>query len=166
MVLRALSGLIIDRRGLQGSAQALILAPPSNVFRLVSDITRMGEWSPECRRCEWLDEDAAASVGARFRGFNQRGCLKWRMNCAVSAFEPDRVFAFEVSSPGGRLQTRWRYEFEPAEGGTTLTESFEVMWYTRVLTRLFFGGPQRRLAQLEDSVRHTLDRIKAAAEIS
>ena len=87
------------------------------------------------------------------------------MNCTVSAFEPDRVFAFEVSTLGGRLQTRWRYELEPAEGGTILTERFEVLWYKPVITRLFFGGPQRRLAQLEDSVRQTLDRIKAAAEI-
>ncbi len=35
-----------------------------------------------------------------------------------------------------------------------------------VLTpRQFFGGRQRRLAQLEDGVRETLARIKAAAEI-
>ena len=79
------------------------------------------------------------------------------MNCTVSAFE--------VSTPGGRLQTRWRYELEPTESGTILTERFEVLWYKPVIIRLFFGGPQRRLAQLEDSVRRTLDRIKAAAEI-
>ncbi len=165
MVIRALSGLVVDRRGLQGEAQTVILSPPSSVFRLVSDITRMGEWSPECRRCEWLDEDAGASVGARFRGYNQRGWLKWQMNCTVSAFEPERVFAFEVSAPGGRLQTRWRYEIEPAEGGTILTESFQVLWYIRFFYRLFFGGRQRRLAQLEDGVRQTLARIKVAAEI-
>ena len=83
----------------------------------------------------------------------------------INAFEPERVFAFEVSTPGGRLQTRWRYEIQPAEGSTILTESFQVLWYIRFLTRLFFGGRQRRLAQLEDGVRRTLDRIKAAAEI-
>ena len=165
MVIRALSGLVVDRRGLQGEAQAFILSPPSSVFRLVSDITRMGEWSPECRRCEWLDEDAGASVGARFRGYNQRGWLKWQMNCTVSAFEPDRVFAFEVSRPSGQPQTRWRYELEPTEGGSILTESFEVMWYNNIVTRLFYGGPQHRLAQLEDGVRQTLARIKVAAEI-
>ena len=76
MVHGALSGLMINQSGLQGRAQALILAPPSSVFRLVSDITRMGEWSPECRRCEWLDDVASASVGARFRGYNQRGWVK------------------------------------------------------------------------------------------
>ncbi len=73
MVIRALSGLVVDRRGLQGEAQAVILSPPISVFQLVSDITRMGEWSLECRCCEWVDEDADASVGARFRGYNQRG---------------------------------------------------------------------------------------------
>jgi len=164
MVLRALSGLIIDRRGLRGRAQVLILAQPNRVFRLLSDITKMGEWSPECRRCEWLDDVAAPSVGARFRGYNQRGWLKWRMNCTVSAYDADRFFAFEVSPPGGRLQTRWRYELRPAKGGTILTESFEVLWYIHITFRLFFGGPRRRLAQLEDGLRQTLDRIKAAAE--
>ena len=165
MVLESLSRLMINQSGLQGRAEALILAPPSSVFRLVSDITRVGEWSPECRRCEWLDDVAPTSVGARFRGYNQRGWVKCRMNCTVSAFEPDRVFAFEVSTPGGRLQTRWRYELEPTAVGTILAERFEVLWYKPVIIRLLFGGRQRRLAQLEDSVRQTLDRIRAAAEM-
>ena len=32
-----------------------VSAPPERVYGLISDITRMGEWSPECRRCEWID---------------------------------------------------------------------------------------------------------------
>ena len=150
------------KSGLQGKAETLVLAPPDRVYQLLSDVTRMGEWSPECYRCEWLDGVTAPSVGARFKGYNRRGWRRWAGPCRVTAVDMGRVFAFETL-PGGRAQTKWRYELEPAEGGTTLTESFEVLWHTRVLIWLY-GGPRRRLAQMEESVRHTLERIKAAAE--
>ncbi|MGB8503197.1 SRPBCC family protein, partial [Mycobacterium sp.] len=56
-----------------GSANVHIDAPPLAVYRLVSDITRMGQWSPECYRCEWLDGATGATVDARFRGHNRLG---------------------------------------------------------------------------------------------
>jgi len=105
---------------------------------------------------------AAPAVGARFKGHNRRGWRRWAVPCRVTAVEPGRAFAFETI-PGGQVQTMWRYELEPAEGGTILQESFQVLWYTRGLIRLF-GGSQRRLAQMEEGVRQTLGRIKAAAE--
>lgn len=56
-----------------GQARIEIDASPQRVYELVSDITRMGEWSPECYRCEWLDGATTATVGARFRGHNRLG---------------------------------------------------------------------------------------------
>jgi hypothetical protein len=86
------------------------------------------------------------------------------MICTVTAAEPGRVFAFEVRPRGGKLQSGWRYELQPAEDGTILTESFEVFWYLKLVVRLFFGSSQARLAQLSEGVRQTLQRIKAVAE--
>jgi uncharacterized protein YndB with AHSA1/START domain len=45
-----------------------IAAPPDAVYDLIADVTRMGEWSPECVRCRWLDGAQEARPGARFRG--------------------------------------------------------------------------------------------------
>jgi len=149
---------------LQGKGQLHISAPPKKVYQLISDVTRMGEWSPECYKCEWLDGATAPVVGARFRGYNRRGWLKWTTTPRITEADPGLVFAFEVDQWGGRNRTIWRYEFEPEEGGTRLTESFHVLKYVRIVTRLFYGGPQRRQAELEEGVRQTLKRIKAVAE--
>ena len=154
----------VGATGLKGQAEVLVLAPPDRIFQLVSDVTRIGEWSPECYRCEWLDGATGPAVGARFKGYNRRGWLRWSMVCKVTAAEPGRAFAFEVRPRGGKVQSRWRYDLEPVEGGTILKESFEASWYIRLVVRLFFSGGHRRLAQLEESVRQTLHRIKNAAE--
>ena len=152
----------MKKTDLRGEAKTLVAAPPDRVYQLVSDVTKMGEWSPECYRCSWLDGVTAPAVGARFRGYNRRGWRRWSIPAEVTAVETNQVFAFETIS-GGQVQTRWRYELEPGEGGTILRESFEVLWHARLFI-WFFGGPRSRLAQMEDGVRCTLQRIKAAAE--
>ena len=155
---------------MHGEAQVYVEAPPDKVFQLVSDVTRVPEWSPECRRCEWLGEPSKPVAGARYQGHNRKGWMRWTVPCRVTDVEPGQVFAFETVPPfpykGRGPQTRWRYEFKPASGGTVLTESFEVLWYSQLIIRAFFGGPAARLAQLEANVRDTLVRIKAAAEAS
>jgi hypothetical protein len=47
----------------RGRESIEIAAPPEVVYDLLADITRMGEWSPECYRCVWLDGATAAQVG-------------------------------------------------------------------------------------------------------
>ena len=44
---------------------------------MVSDVTRMGEWSPETIRCTWIDGATGPAVGARFKGTNRRGIFRW-----------------------------------------------------------------------------------------
>lgn len=150
--------------GLQGQEEVFIQSAPERVYQLVSDVTRMGGWSPECYRCQWLDEAVGPAVGTRFKGYNRRGWVRWSTICTVTVAEPGRAFAFEVKPRGGKVQSRWRYEFEPDKGGTILRESFEVFWYLKPVVRLFFGSSQARLAQLSEGVRQTLQRIKAVAE--
>ena len=157
------------RGQMRGEAQVYIAAPPEEVFRLISDVTRMGEWSPECRRCDWIGESVGPVAGARFRGRNRRGWLRWGMQCRVTEVEPGRAFAFETvpfAPFRGKAQTRWRYEMEPEGNGTVLKESFEVLWFVSMIVRLGFGGSTARQAQLETGVQDTLARIKEVAEAS
>ena len=87
----------------------------------------MGQWSPECQRVEW-EGGASAAPGARFVGHNRggpRGLLRWSRHGRVLAADPGREFAF-VTEEGGRESTVWRYRFEPVDGGTRVTESYEV----------------------------------------
>ena len=142
---------------MRGEARIRIKAPPERVWELVADVTRMGEWSPECVRCEWLDGASSPTAGARFRGHNKWGPFTWSTVATVTAVEPGRELAF-VTNPG---ETTWRYRFESADGGTELTESYEKAT-SRVQDALFklMGRPK----QLTVGVRRTLARIKAAAE--
>jgi len=47
------------------SSEIEIDATRDVVYALVSDVTRTGEWSPECVRCRWLGGATAAVAGAR-----------------------------------------------------------------------------------------------------
>ena len=92
-----------------GEASIHIIASPEVVYDLIADVTTVGERSPECYRAEWVDGSTAAERGARFRGHNRLGVIKWATTCEVTAAERGREFAFTVLSGRGREETRWRY---------------------------------------------------------
>jgi uncharacterized protein YndB with AHSA1/START domain len=144
-----------------------IAAPPERVYALVSDITRMGEWSPECVRCTWTKGATAPVVGARFKASNKGGRgPAWANTPTVTVAEPGREFAFNRSGPGIGSYT-WRYVMEPTASGTRLTESFDaekvlgpvMTWLTEKWT-----GSTDRDADLRRGMTTTLTRLKAAAE--
>ena len=100
-----------------------IAAPPELIYDLIADVTRMGEWSPECYRCECLDGATTADVGARFRGYNRLGRYLWATTAVVTTAQQGHEFAFTVvHDKTGRDETLWRYRLEPSSGGTLLTE--------------------------------------------
>ena len=139
-------------------------APPERVWDLVSDVTRIGRYSPETFEAEWLDGATGPAVGARFRGHvrrNGRGPVYWT-TCTVLASEPGREFAFGVGSSTKPLNT-WRYRMEPSGDGTEVTESFELA--PTPLLRLYWallGWARGRTNR--DGMRTTLERMKAEVE--
>ena len=144
-------------------------ASADRVYELVSDITRMGEWSPECRSCKWAGDSSGPVVGARFKARNKgRRGPAWFNTPTVTVADPGREFAFNRSGPGIGSYT-WRYVMEPTASGTRLTESYDVerplptamSW----LTEKWVGSDDRD-ADLHEGMRTTLERIKAAAEQS
>jgi len=113
----------------RGQAAIQIAAPPARVYALIADITRMGEWSPECYRCEWVGDVREPTVGARFQGHNRMGPIRWTTTCEIVSAQPGREFAFTVMhDKGDRESTRWRYVLNDMDAGTELTESFEFVW--------------------------------------
>ena len=102
------------------SASVVVAASPERVYATVSDVTRTGEWSPECREC-WWDAGDGPRVGARFTGRNVTPERTWETRCEVVAAEPGRAFAWSVSE-GNVI---WGYELRAVDGGTELTETWE-----------------------------------------
>jgi len=77
----------------RGQASIHIAADPVVIYDLLSDVTRMGQWSPECYRCEWLDRASAAVEGVRFRGYNRLGRYRWATTAVVTVARRGREFA-------------------------------------------------------------------------
>lgn len=153
------------RNGTSGEASRHIAAPPGTLYDLVSDVTQMGQWSPECIRCEWIDGATGPAVGARFKGTSKRGLVRWSTTPRVVTAEPGRVFAF-ATTHRGHDETKWTYRFEPDGDGTVVTETFEMLadlpWYLRMVERVAMGVKDRR-ADLEVGMAETLRRLSIAA---
>jgi hypothetical protein len=104
---------------LEFSSSIDIRIQPDHLYALVSDVTRMGDWSPICRAC-WWDEGEGPRVGAWFTGRNETPERTWETRSQVVAAEPGREFAWEVNNGW----VRWGFRLEPVAGGTRLTESW------------------------------------------
>jgi hypothetical protein len=145
------------------TASVTIAADAGTLWDMVSDVTRMGEWSPECYRCRWLGRRRGPEPGALFVGFNRRGLARWATTNRVERAEPGRAFVFRTRETG----VRWGYELAPEGGGTRLTETRDLSGARHLLIRLtgpFVGGASRHADELRAGMRETLARIKAAAE--
>jgi uncharacterized protein YndB with AHSA1/START domain len=166
---------------LRAEASTHIAAPPQRVFELITDVTRMGDWSPITYKCEWLDGATAAAVGAKFKGYNKLSPARWWTVCEVTAADPGRLFEFvtvDVSAPFSigvktpREMTRWRYEFAPENGGTRVTESYRVhltpplLRVPEQIARKLGAGRamDRRREKTNNGMQETLRRLKEAAE--
>ena len=138
-------------------------APAEQIWALITDVTQMGRWSPECHRCTWIGEATGPAVGARFKGHNKRGLLRWTtVSTVVTADEPTH-FAFEVKDS----QMRWGYRLEPRDSGTHVVEYREVIGPKPLHVRLAYA--LRLLGRDPDAIvragmAETLARLKAGAE--
>jgi hypothetical protein len=82
-------------RGQRCEVSRVIAAPAAVLYAMVTDLPRMGEWSPENLGGRWR-RGSGPTVGGRFKGRNKRGSRRWTTNVEVTAAEPDRLFEFLV----------------------------------------------------------------------
>ena len=146
------------------SASVVIARSPEDLYDLVSDVTRMGKWSPVCKAC-WWDEGAGPEVGAWFTGRNELPDRTWETRSEVVAADRGREFAFVVNG----TWTRWGYAFEAVDGGTELTESWEFLPGGVAMFEERFGTDAEsemaiRLDLAQKGIPETLEAIKRDAE--
>jgi hypothetical protein len=150
---------------MQASVTVHMDATPDAVWALVSDITRIGEFSPETFEAQWLGGATGPALGARFRGHvkrNEKGPVYWS-TCEVTSCDPGRDFGFAVLA-GSRSINNWRYVIAatPA-GGSDVTESFALT--PSIATRIYWAAAGRlRGRRNRNDMRRTLERIKAVVE--
>lgn len=147
-------------------ASITISATPDEVWKVISDVTRVGEWSGECRGCAWLGGAAAPAPGVRFRGRNHRGGFRWsRVNEVVRADAPTLLVWRTVVRFPYPDSIEWQLRITEAEEGSTVNESFRVLHIPKLMewmVGLALPAHRDRSQDLGDD----LNRLKVVVESS
>jgi Polyketide cyclase / dehydrase and lipid transport len=147
----------------EDTASLEVAASAEKLWQLISDVSRMGAWSQETLRAEWVGGATGPAVGARFRSYG-KGWPSRSTLIEVEAAEPGKSFGFATVA-GHYRHTHWMYKLTPCDGGTRVAEtrtaptppSYPVYAFRRIFRR--DGG-----RSFEDGMRAALQRLKAAAE--
>ena len=139
-------------------------AQPEKVWDLVSDVTRIGEFSPETFEAKWTRGSTGPEEGAYFAGHVKRngvGPTYWSP-CRVTRCVPKEVFEFSVGTDSVTVNN-WGYRLAARDGGTDVTEYFRME--PSLPTRLYWTvlGPLRSRTNVR-GMRTTLERMKAVVE--
>ncbi len=153
-------------RPLGGEVTVWMAAPPETVWALVSDVTRIGEFSPETFEARWTGTSTGPQVGATFAGHVKRngvGPTYWAP-CIVTACVPNDVFEFAVGTATMPIN-HWGYRLRALDGGTEVTEFFRLE--PSVGVRAYWALLGRRRGRTnERGMFTTLSRMKAVVEAS
>jgi uncharacterized protein YndB with AHSA1/START domain len=145
-------------------AEATIAAPPDRVWALLTDFSRMPEWSPELVRMVALKR-GGLRVGQWYLGINRRKAVVWPTRSVVSQLEPGRAVAWDTTSSGAR----WIWELAADDaGGTAVVHRRpvpkRVTYTSKVFAPLALGGSESHADELEAGMAETVARLKATAE--
>ena len=115
------------RHGVQtvGHAEVLSDAAPAAVWEVLRDVTRVGEWSHECRTAAWLDGATEAAPGARFRGRNRAGMFRWGRVCEIVTADPWELSWRTIPSLLYPDTTTWTIRLHEHGRGTRIVQTFE-----------------------------------------
>ncbi len=141
-----------------------VRSSPEDVYDLLTDIGRTGEWSPICKECWWRDGEGARE-GAWFIGRNEADGVVWETDSQVVVAQRGQEFTWLV---GGKY-ARWSFRLEQVPMGTKLTESWEFLPAGRAMFANKYGldAPgqiERRSRQALSSIPATLAAVKKLAE--
>lgn len=143
------------------TASISIDATPDRVWRVISDVRRTAEWSPECRK---VVARSPLRVGSRLLGLNRRKAIVWATVSRITELEVDRVISWVVLTN----RSVWTYRLEPTDAGSRLTETRETPRgegrFALVFTRVLLGGQRAHDDELEAGMQAGLGLIKQAVE--
>lgn len=149
---------------MSGEVTVRMDAPPEKVWALVSDVTRIGEFSPETFEAEWTRGSTGPEVGAYFKGHVKRngvGPTYWTP-CQVTQCVPGELFEFRVGTEGVPVNN-WGYRIEPDGDGSLVTEYFRLE--PMLPLRLYWAVMGRLRGRTnEKGMRTTLERMKEVVE--
>ena len=146
-----------------GRTETVACAPAEAVWRIVADVTRVGEWSHECRGRVFSGVPERRRPGSASVGATGPVLFRWSRSCVFTVVEPPRALVWRTGGLWGRVDsTQWRIDLEPVAGGTRIVQTYQVLRVApgldRVYWRLIKAHRDRRAALADD-----LDRLAALA---
>jgi len=140
-----------------------VKAASLRLYELVSDLPRMGEWSPENTGGKWVGGATEPAVGAKFRGTNRHGLAIWMTSVTITGADAGQRFAFDVDFLGVPIST-WEYTFADAADGCLVTERWTDRRPRWMRLSSIATGVADRPAHNRRNMQATLAKLKAAAE--
>ena len=139
----------------QVSVERTIAATPAAIFDVLTDPARHAEIDGSGMVQRLRGESDRLELGSKFGMDMKLGLIPYRMTNTVVEFEPNRLIAWRHF-----FHHRWRYELEPVDGGTKVTESFD--WSTARIPKAIeiAGYPKQHPANMEA----TLERLATLVE--
>jgi Polyketide cyclase / dehydrase and lipid transport len=110
---------VLEATGARVDVELIVDKEPDAMWDLITDVARIGEWSPECKGGAWL-EGGTPHAGAKFEGENHFGNgFIGTTTCVVTEAERPTVFEWVVLDPSYSTDSPgsiWRYELSPGDG--------------------------------------------------
>lgn len=146
------------------TVERMIAAPPEKIFAIIADPSRHHEFDGSGTVRDATQVPTEVGLGAKF-GMSMKLGIPYSMENTIIEYEPGRRIAWQTRPPqrwaakllGGRI---WRYELEPVDGGTEVTESFDWSTSRLPLAIELAGYPKRHPAAMDA----TLARLAALVE--
>ena len=138
------------------SASTTIAAPPATIFAIVADARQHARIDGSGTVRDAVDAPERLELGSTF-GMRMKIGAPYRTKNKVVEYDADRLIAWRHIGTH-----RWRYELESVEGGTRVTETWDVS-HCNGVTRWALGAmgyPKRH----RQGIEQTLVKLKAAAE--
>ena len=163
----------------QASASVEVACTPLAAWGLVTDIERIGEFSPECIDARWIDGSTGPSEGARFEGTNrvvdeaEDTEYIWIRPCTVTAAQAPAHFGYTVGDRfDGTPATSWDVKIDATPTGCRITQQFRHL--PRGLSGIRHQADdnpeqahaivQERVEELTSGMLQTLQRMKEVLE--
>ena len=140
----------VDSEARQVSGSRVVNATPEQIFDLLADPTRHGEIDGSGMVQQARGDSARLEMGSKFGMDMKMGPLPYRISNTVVEFEENRLIAWQHFG-----KHRWRYELEPVEGGTQVTETFDYSTAVSPKGIELAGYPKKHCANIDS----TLERL-------
>ncbi|HEX5088220.1 MAG TPA: SRPBCC family protein [Nocardioides sp.] len=144
-------------------AETMIAAPPQAVWKVLRDVRRMPELSPELVGMIPLRR-GGLRPGQWYLGINRRKGVFWPTRSVVTDVKAARTVVWDTRTSGAR----WVWELIPEGEGTRVVHRRPVPERVTTLSvafaRVFLGGIAEHADELEEGMARSVARLKQAVE--